>query len=280
MPLTDSTPRLAYGLEGASGPPVLLIMGFGMSGVVWRPQVEALREGHRVVWYDHLGVGDSEPPPSWPTMATMARDAERLLDTLGWQSAHVVGVSMGGMIAQELALSAPSRLRSLTLIATHPGGLRACLPSGEGLLRFVQANVGGPAERVRALKRLLYTPEFLAGVDEEQMDRRMTDMVGKRAARATVRGHLGAVLRHRTEARLGSLRIPTLIVRPGRDLLIAPRSSDTLAREIPGARVVRFDDAGHGLTFQCAAALNRELALHVAQAEETLARAAQTPSRA
>ena len=267
MTLTSSTPLLSYRLEGTSGPPVLLIMGFGMSGVVWRPQVEVLRESHRVVWYDHLGVGESDPAPEWPTMATMAADARRLLDEVGFASAHVIGVSMGGMIAQELALSSPSRLRSLTLIATHPGGVRACLPSPEGLLRFAQGNLGGPATRVQALKRLLYTPEFLAGVDHEQMDRRMNDMVGKRAARATVRGHLAAVLRHRTGARLDRVRVPTLVVRPGRDLLISPKNSDALARRIPGARVVRFDDAGHGITFQCASALNGEIARHVAAAE-------------
>ena len=276
MPLTASTPRVSYQLEGSSGPPVLFVMGFGMSGVVWRPQVEELRATHRVAWYDHLGIGASDPAPAWPTMATMADDARRLLDELGWPSAHVVGVSMGGMIAQELALSSPSRLRSLTLIATHAGGLRAALPTAEGLYRFAQGNVGGPATRVRALKRLLYTPEFLAGVDEDAMDRRMTDMVGKRAARETIRGHLGAVLRHRTAARLATIRVPTLVVRPGRDLLIRPHNRDAIARRIPGARVVRFDDAGHGVTFQSAAALNREIARHVAAAE---GEPAQAPSR-
>src|SRR3954471_8301499 len=97
LSFTDTSPRLAYHVEGAAGPPVLLVMGFGMSGVVWRPQVGALRAEHRVAFYDHLGLGDSDPAPPRPTMATMAGDALRVLDALDWPSAHVVGVSMGGM---------------------------------------------------------------------------------------------------------------------------------------------------------------------------------------
>ena len=269
MPLTDTPPRLAYRLEGTAGPPVLLIMGFGMAGAAWRPQLEGLREGHRVAVYDHLGLGESDPAPARPTMASMARDATRVLDALGWSRAHVVGVSMGGMIAQELALAAPDRVQSLTLIATHAGGVRASMPSAEGMLRFAQANLGSPAQRVEALKKLLYTPEFLASssVDGAQLQRRIADLAGKPAPRETLRGHLHAVTLHRTEARLGRVRAPTLVVRPGRDVLVSPRNSDVLARAIPGARLVRFDDAGHGVTFQCVAALNRELARHVAAAE-------------
>lgn len=269
MTLTPSSPRLAYTLEGEAGPPVLFIMGFGMRGAVWRPQIDALREDHRVVFYDHLGLGDSDPAPSAQTMQKMAADAERVLDALDWPDAHVVGVSMGGMIAQELALAAPTRLRSLTLIATHAGGIRAALPRAEGLARFVEANVArGPDKRVEALKRLLYTPDFLERVDVAKLDRRITDMAGVRAPRATLAGHLRAVLRHRTRRRLPSLRVPTMVVRPGRDILVHPRNCDVIAAAIPGARLVRFDDAGHGITFQCAEKLNGELANHIRAAEE------------
>jgi pimeloyl-ACP methyl ester carboxylesterase len=267
VPFTETRPRLAYRLEGAAGPPVLLIMGFGMAGATWRPQLEGLRDAHRVVAYDHLGLGESEAAPALPTMRSMASDAERVLDALGWASAHVVGVSMGGMIAQELTLQAPGRVRSLTLIATHAGGVLASMPSAAGMLLFAQANMGPTSQRVEALKKLLYTPEFLASTDVGLLERRITDVAGKPAAQETLRGHLHAVTLHRAESRLGRVRAPTLVVRPGRDVLVAPRNSDLLAAAIPGARLLRFDDAGHGVTFQCAAALNRELARHVAAAE-------------
>lgn len=267
MPFTETPPRLAYRIEGDAGPPVLFVMGFGMGADAWRPQLEGLRGAHRVAAYDHLGLGESGPAPARPTMISMASDATRVLDALGWSQAHVVGVSMGGMIAQELALTAPARVRSLTLIATHAGGVLATLPTAEGMLRFAQANLGSRGQRVEALKRLLYTPEFLATTDLAQLDRRLADVAGTPAPRATLRGHMHAVSSHRTEARLGRLRAPTLVVRPGRDLLVSPRNSDLLARGIPGARLVRFDDAGHGITFQCVAALNREIAAHVAAVE-------------
>jgi pimeloyl-ACP methyl ester carboxylesterase len=175
---------------------------------------------------------------------------------------------MGGMIAQELALLAPERVRSLALIATHAGGVLAALPSAEGIRRFVEANVGGPAQRVEALKRLLYPPEYLAATDLDQLNRRLTETYGRRPPPETLRGHLYAVTLHRTEARLGRVRTPTLVVKPARDILVDPRNSDVLATAIPGARLVRFDDAGHGVMFQRAAALNGELVRHIAAAEK------------
>lgn len=267
MPLTDSTPRLLFETEGQDGPRVLLIMGFGMSGAMWRPQVDGLGATHRVAFYDHLGVGGSEPPSRRPSMRTMAGDAQRVLDALGWDQAHVVGVSMGGMIAQELTLRAPERVRSLTLIATHAGGLRAALPPLRGLARFVEANTGDAAARVRALKSLLYTPEFLAAGDAEKLDARILQMASRRAPRKTVLGHLGAVLGHRTRRRLSAVRTPTLIVRPDGDILVKPGNNDVLAAHIHGARLVRYSDAGHGVTFQCADRLNADIAAHIADAE-------------
>jgi 3-oxoadipate enol-lactonase len=267
MPLTRLSPRLSFELHGDAGPRVLLVMGFGMGGHLWRPQVEGLRETHRLLTFDHAGIGQSEAPEGLPTMATMARGALRLLDEVGWRDAHVVGVSMGGMISQELALLAPERVRTLTLIATHAGGPGAVIPPLPGLALFLRSNTTGPTGRVAALKRLLYTPEFLAEVDVEALDRRMHDMLGRRASRRVIGGHLHAVLRHDTRSRLARIQAPTLIIRPGRDVLVHPRNSDVLARHIPRARLLRFDHAGHGITFQCAADLNREIAQHVRQSD-------------
>jgi len=242
-------------------------MGLGMRGLVWGSQITGLQDAHRLLVYDHPGVGESEACEAWPTMGVLAGHALRLLDEVQWQGVHLVGVSMGGMIAQEIALAAPGRFRSLTLIATHPGGPTGWVPPLRGLSLFVQANVQGPRERVQTLRQLLYTPEFLARADGPELEQRMRDSVSVRAKRSTIFGQLHAVGRHDTRSRLGALSLPALIVRPGRDILVRPSHSDHLHRLIPGSRLLRLDDAGHGVIFQEAPALNAALQEHFASAE-------------
>lgn len=276
---TSSSPSLRWWSAGSRGPRVLFVMGFGMRGDVWRPQIEGLRGEHRVAYFDHRGVGES-PRGSrrvW-TMKHMARDAISVLDALGWDEAHLVGVSMGGMVAQEVALGFEARLRSLTLIATHEGGsLRAKLPTLEGMRQFVRANTSTGPARIEALKTLLYPPAFASRFDPTTLGARMNAQFGRPVAKETLVGQLHAVLRHDTGARLGQLTLPTLIVKPQMDLLIRPESSDRLRRRIAHARFLELPEAGHGVTFQCAAELNEAIRKHVQDAEMvTLARRGST----
>lgn len=267
MPLTSTSPRLAYQVHGTEGPPVLLIMGLGMRGVVWRPQTETLRRDHRLVTFDNRGIGESEDAPGPWTVLDMADDALRVLDALGWASAHVVGVSMGGMIAQELALRAPGRVRSLTLIVTHAGGPTAWVPPLTGLARFLAVNLLPEKDRYGALADLLYPREFLREVDRDAMAARMADQVGGRATSGLRAKQLGAVMRHDTRARVSTIEASTLLVSAGVDVLVDPRRQRALARRIPHARHLRFERAGHGIIFQCASSLNPQLARHVATSE-------------
>jgi pimeloyl-ACP methyl ester carboxylesterase len=244
---------------------VLFIMGFGMSGAVWGPQVDALQSDHRCCHYDHLGVGESDRGPFLRTVPGMADDAVRILDDLAWDRAHVVGVSMGGMIAQELALRSADRCHSLTLVATHGGAPVASLPTLQGMGLFLKGLFGGRKVRMRSLPRLLYPPEFLESIGEEVLGAHLRVRLDRPPALRTVLGQLYAVWRHSTESRLSQISLPTLLVRPGRDILIRPSQTDRLAERIPGARVLRFEDAGHGVTFQKAAELNAALREHFAR---------------
>ena len=266
--LTGSEPRIAYETFGAEGPPVLFVMGFGMPGVVWGPQVEDLQRDHRCCYYDHLGVGDSDRGPFLRTVPAMADDAVRLMDHLQWHRAHVVGVSMGGMIAQEIALRAPDRLRSLTLVATHGGAPIASLPTPKGMWLFLRGLFGGKSVRMKTLPRLLYPDAFVQSMGNE-LSEHMDVRLGRPPKLRTVLGQLYAVNRHSTESRLSQIEAPTLLVRPGLDILIRPTQTDRLAARIPGSEVLRFDDAGHGVTFQKAAELNEALRVHVARNETT-----------
>lgn len=267
MRRTATRPRIAYDVHGDSGSNVLMIMGLGMRGDVWAPQVSALQQTHRVVTFDHRGLGGSESSdtPLW-TMKDMARDAGRVMDDLGWERAHLVGVSMGGMVAQELALQQPKRFMSLTLIATQAGGPRGWIPPRDGAVNFARTLVGGGG-RLAALQALLYPPEFVASVDPVKMQEQLAVRFGKPAPPRTMLGQISAVMRHDTRARLPRLRVPTLVVRPGKDRLVDSSRNDDLARLIDGASLVRLDHAGHGITFQCADALNAMLLSHFAAAE-------------
>ena len=265
LALTQTEPRLAYRTFGEQGAPVLFIMGFGMPGAVWGPQVDDLQTDYRCCHYDHLGVGESDRGPFLRTIPGMADDAVRILDDLAWDRAHVVGVSMGGMIAQELALRSADRCRSLTLVATHGGAPIASLPTWRGMGLFLKGLFGGSKVRVKSLPRLLYPAEFLEQMGGDEMEAHLKLRLDRPPALRTVLGQLHAVWRHSTESRLSQIEAPTLLVRPGEDILIRPSQTDRLAERIPNSRVLRFDDAGHGVTFQKAAELNAALRQHFAE---------------
>lgn len=268
MPFTEGPVRIAYQTNGREqGPRLLMVMGFGMRGNVWLPQVQGLGDDHSLVWFDNRGIGESDLPPTTFRMGELAADAVRVADALGWSQFHVVGVSLGGMVAQEIALAVPDRVRSLTLIATHAGGPLGVFPTFKGFFHWVQAAFGPQSGRVHNLTRLLYPPSFLATVDPADLAVRMKLQVGTRPPPRTALMQLWAVIRHNTRRRLASLQTPTQVIKPEADLLVRPFHSDFLAAQIPGARLVPIPDAGHGLTFHAAAAVNAAIRGHVATHE-------------
>ena len=261
---TQGEPSIHYWQLGDSGPKVLLLMGFGMRGGLWRPQIEGLREGHQLAWLDNRGIGKSGAcaQRTW-TMADMAQDSLSVADALGWDRFHLVGVSMGGMVSQEVALHSPRRILSLSLIATHAGGnpLR-WVPRAKGLRCFLDAQTKRGSERVDAVRNLLYPKQYVAQCDRKALDQRMKEQLGKPASRETLLAQLSAVVRHKTGPRLHRLRMPTLIVKPSLDILIPPSNSDRLRRHIPHASFVTIPDAGHGAIFQSADTINAALREH------------------
>jgi pimeloyl-ACP methyl ester carboxylesterase len=238
-------------------------MGLGMRGEVWKPQIEALVDQCQLLYFDNRGVGASEEVGATLTMDDMASDATRVLDAAGWQEdVHLVGVSMGGMISQHLALLHQDRFASLTLIATHAGGPRTWLPPAKGLLGFLRVHLGPQDKRTDAMAQLLYPESFIQSCDADALHRRMNLQMGTRPNPQTLRRQLGAIRRHDTRLRLGQLKLPTLIVKPERDILVDPKNSERLLAGIPHASMLRIADGGHGVTFQCAKVLNSRLLEH------------------
>ncbi|MGF1466089.1 MAG: alpha/beta fold hydrolase [Sandaracinaceae bacterium] len=257
--VVPGSPELAYWREGEAGPRLLLIMGLAMPGRVWRPQVEGLRSDHRLLFFDHRGIGASAHRGGGWDLKDLARDALRLMDAEGWADAHVVGVSLGGMVAQELALQAPERVRSLVLLATHAGDPRAKVVGARALREILLMQILPAQRRFAALHRLLYPAPFLAEVDRGALLRRTADQLAERAAPSVLFRQLWAVLRFDTRGRLDRLDRPSLVMTAGQDLLVPPSTTDRLARRIGGARLVRFEEAGHGLIFQVAGKVNQTI---------------------
>lgn len=270
---TRSHPRLAYGSAG-SGTPVLLVMGLGMRGAAWAPQIGPLAHRHRVVFFDNRGLGHSAPLDSTSqrfSMATLGRDVLRLMDDLELDDAHLVGVSLGGMVAQHAALEAPGRFRSLSLLATHAGGPLAWVPTGSGIRQFVRSQAQVGRRRLDALEALLYPPEYRARADRAALDARMEAAFGRPPPRDVQRRQLLAVMGHDTRARLRSLSLPTLVVSPDRDLLVRPDACRSLAELLPNATLRRLPDDGHGLIYSAADRINAWLLEHFARAEAPVA---------
>lgn len=259
--------RVHYDTAGSEGSPVLLVMGFGVPGRMWMNQIEALSKRHRVAWFDNAGAGQTRARLR-VSMRDLGRHALAVADELSWPHVHVVGVSMGGMIAQEIALSWTSRVRSLSLIATHAGGFRNFFPPPASLLLFLRAFLGPRSARARMLERLVFPDEYLRSIDVRPLRAAMREeVVGAAPARDRLR-QMAAILGHRASDRLHALAgTPTLVVKASRDRLIRPREHHRLHELIPNSRLVEFTDAGHAILHQCAAGLNDALLDHFRAAD-------------
>jgi 3-oxoadipate enol-lactonase len=260
--------ELAWSRHGESGPRVLLIMGFGMSSDAWRPQVDGLSDRLQLVRYDNRGIHRSSAGVGPHDLRGLAADAAGLLDHLGWPDAHIVGISMGGMVAQHFALDHRHRTRSLTLIATHAGGgLRHTRPSLRAIRLFVKANLTRGPERLAALSELLFTPAWRDALRAKGWSADQLSTVAQPSDRRVRLAHLRAMLRNDVRRRLPLLAgLPVLVIRPDADQLVPPRLSDEIASLIPGARLVSVR-SGHGALMEATEAVNNAIADHILRVE-------------
>jgi len=251
---------LYYELAG-NGPPILLIQGVGVVGGGWRPQVEGLSD-FQTLLFDNRGIGKSVPCHGPITIEAMAQDAQALLDAVGWKSAHVVGHSMGGVIAQQLALDCPDRVRSLSLMCTFPRGKDGGRLTLSTLWMGLRTRIGSRRMRRRAFLEMLISEEVLKGENEEELARHVGKLVGRDLAEQPpiLMKQFKALARHDCSKRLSELAsIPTLVVSGAHDPIALPRHGRTLANLIPGARLELISGAAHGVIIQKAAQINQML---------------------
>ena len=261
--------RLAFQVDG-SGPPVVLIQGVGVAGSGWTPQVDGLRARFRCLTFDNRGMGASQPAGTAITVGQMAEDALWLMTRLGWDSAHVVGHSLGGPVALEMALSQPRRVRSLSLLCTLARGRDATALTWRMLWLGLRSRIGPRHARRRAFLEMVMPPAALRAVDRDRLAAELAPLFGHDLADQPpiALKQLGALRAYDASDRLGGIHgIPTLVMSAAHDPIAPPRHGRALADAIPGARFVEFDDASHGLPIQHAERVNALLADHLQQAE-------------
>jgi pimeloyl-ACP methyl ester carboxylesterase len=227
-----------------SGPAVLFILGQGMSlDAGWRT-VERLSKQYQVLAFDNRDMGRSDRS-LWPYLvAQMAGDAIAVLDAAKVQQAHVYGISLGGMVAQEVALRHRDRVHSLVLGATTPGGPRA-LPQDPQVLTFF-ARVGAMGTEEAEWAAVPYSYGFRTR--REHGDRIGEDIARRMAHAPDTLAYLhqvAAAAVHSTQNRLGELTVPTLVVHGEQDMLQSPGNGRLLAEAIPGAELRLWPEAGH-----------------------------------
>jgi 3-oxoadipate enol-lactonase len=262
--------------RAGSGEPLLLIQGMSGTHVSWgEPFKDALDEGFDVVAFDNRGIGLSAPVDGPFTIVEMAEDAAGLLEELGLQSAHVVGISMGGMIAQELALAHPDRLRSLTLGCTYCGGSGSQLMPEENMQKLVAGMASGDRDKaIRAGYEVNLSPAFRSdeGTYAARSDEGTYAAFHKMAttvpaAKATIELQAQAIFGHDTSGRLGEITVPTLIVHGTEDGVLPFPNGELIASLMPAARFEVLEGVGHMFWWeqpQRSAELIREHALAAA----------------
>ncbi len=233
-----------YHERHGAGEPLLLITGWTISAAVFEPVIEAYAEHFECISYDHRGSARSggTPPTS---MAALADDAARLLTDLRVPRAHVYGVSMGGMVAQELALRRPDRVRGLILGATTPGGPFAPRLGPADMLAIAR---GGLEERgLRA--PVLFSPKFRRE-HPEPVRELVRYFTAHRSSVAAIGAQTYASATFSTMARLDRLRAPTLVMHGECDRLVPLAASKLLAARIPDAELAVVPGAGHAYALE------------------------------
>jgi pimeloyl-ACP methyl ester carboxylesterase len=236
--------NMEYYVEG-SGPPLLIIMGLGGQSSSWgEPVLRGLQKQFTTIRFSNRGTGATDKPSSGFTIPQMADDAAGLMRAIGIEKAHVFGISMGGMISQELALNHPEQVNGLVLGCTNCGPAHSVAVAAQTIARFGQIMQLPVQERIQRYWEACVTPEFMAaradflqGIVEAGM-KTPTPM-------ETFGMQFGAVQSFDTYDRLPQVKAPTLILHGDRDILVPVENADILHERIAGSQVRIIEGTGH-----------------------------------
>jgi len=242
MPYVDIDTTKIYWEEHGAGEPLLLIMGLGGTIKEWHRLLPELSAKYRVITFDNRGVGETSASDEAFSIPLMASDAKAVLDAANVESAHVLGMSMGGMIAQEFALNYPEKTRSLILSVTACGGAEA-IPANPAVYFALQGRgVRTPEDAFWAMAPFIYD----ANTPREIISEDLAAREGKFTKSADFMRQLQAIMTWQgTHSRLSNIKVPTLVLHGKGDQLIPCANSKILADRIPNAKLVELDNASH-----------------------------------
>lgn len=243
MPYVERAGTSIWWQARGNGPPLLLIQGLGYPSDAWWRLLPALRQRYRTIVVDNRGVGRSDVPDEPFSLEDMADDAAAVVHAAGEEAVHVLGASMGGVVAQEVALRHPELVRSLVLGCTGPSGRDAVLADAAAFLTAREDMT--PREAAEASIPWVYAEDTPRAEITADIEVRMAIPTSGRGYGAQLR----AVVNHGgTLDRLAGVTVPTLIIHGSADRLVPPANADLLAGAIPGAELVMLDGAGHVFT--------------------------------
>jgi 3-oxoadipate enol-lactonase len=260
---------LYYEVHG-EGEPLLCIMGLGGNIHFWEFQIPAFAEKYRTIAFDNRGAGRSSKPAGPYTMQQLADDAIAVLDAVGVTRAHVIGISMGGMIAQDLVLRYPERVGALVLAATFArpddstrrigdqGSAQTGAPSPMQMLRGTNIDTSqlDPKKMFRFMMSMILTPEFI-----EREKPWLRGLLEKAQAYGfsmdAFLAQVSAIMNHDAAERLKQVQKPTLVITGSADILVPPHHSDELAQLIPGAQLLKIEGGTHGFNVERKEEFNR-----------------------
>jgi pimeloyl-ACP methyl ester carboxylesterase len=241
VPFTENRGAKIFWDEQGTGDPVLLVMGLGWTSHMWyRTRPALVSASYRTIAFDNRGVGQSDVPAGPYPLSVMASDAAAVLDAAGIERAHIHGVSMGGMIAQEFALEYPQRVRSLILGCTAAGGPNAVQAEPAVIQTLLRTDLS-PAEAAEAANSFIYAAE----TPRERIDEDMALRLKWSPKREGFMAQLQGIMIWEADSRLARIASPTLLLHGDADRLVPAVNGRRIAGLIPAAQTFWMRGAGH-----------------------------------
>lgn len=250
-----------YEVHG-QGEPLVLIQGFGGGHQGWFFQIRAFKNHYQVITFDNRGIGETDKPREPYTIKTMADDTIGLMDYLGVDKAHVLGASMGGMIAQEIASSYPARVRKLVLVCTSTGEAEITDVHLE-MRRAMGITEGSTEVDFRSVDFVKVMQAIISLAFNKRLYRMLLLPISKVQIKSSRSGghleQMGAVVGHSTLDRLRLIKAPTLVITGTDDRIVSPQSSEVIAGQISNARLVKVEGGSHAFFMEMRGRFNKEV---------------------